>query len=441
MDIAPFAALRYTDTRPGEIDRCISLPYDQFGDQGRDQRYLRHPHNVVRLIKPRADELPAHELAARTLTDWRCQGVVAADETAAVYPYRQRFVRPGGEVERERWSFIARLRLTPFASGPVKPHERTYPDTVGERSHLREVVGADLGLILVVYDDPEGEIDELVRAAARDAELFEATDEGGTANALWAWHQQERIGELRRKLEASSGFIADGHHRYTAALGHWQDRGGADDDAAGWVMAAMVSAASPGLRILPTHRLTEMVPGDAEVEGWRRAGLQVSRLAESTDAAVVANAAAAALARHAADHAIAYVHADGGVLIGELVHAPRGSLGDAPWPDDVPQSWRALDVPVLHSLMMEPWMADVLRGQTEDHGALDYCNEYLESVEIVARGERGAAFLINPLSVAEVQSVVTAGDVLPPKSTNFFPKVIAGLTINRFGPLEDTMAP
>lgn len=440
MDIAPFAALRYADTRPGEIDRCISLPYDQFGDAGREQRYLRHPHNVVRLIKPRAAELPAHELAARTLADWRRRGVVAADETPAVYPYRQRFERPGGALEGERWSFISRLRLTPLASGPVKPHERTYPDTVGERSHLREVVGADLGLILVVYDDPDGEVDALVRGAAREAELFEATDEGGTANALWAWHQQERIAELRGKLEASSGFIADGHHRYTAALGHWQGRGAADHDAAGWVMAALVSAASPGLGILPTHRLTEIAPGAAEVDGWRRAGLQVTRLAASTDAAVVADAAAAALARHAADHAIAYVHGDAGVLIAELVHAPRGSLRDAPWPDDVPDSWRALDVPVLHSLMMEPWMADVLRSQTEDHGALDYCNAYLEAVEIVARGERGAAFLVNPLSVAEVRSVVAAGDVLPPKSTNFFPKVVAGLTINAFGPFEGTTA-
>ena len=83
--------------------------------------------------------------------------------------------------------------------------------------------------------------------------------------------------------------------------------------------------------------------------------------------------------------------------------------------------------------MLDPWLADALRDQTEEHGVLQYCNEYLESVQMVARGERGAAFLINPLSVSEVQGVVAAGDVLPPKSTNFFPKVIAGLTINPFG--------
>jgi len=433
MDIAPFAALRYADTKPGEIDRCISLPYDQFGDEGRDERYRRHPHNVVRLIKPRAGDAPAHEVARRTLSDWRADGVVVADQPAAVYPYRQRFTRPGGDAERERWSVITRLRLAPFESGPVKPHERTYPDTVGERSRLRELVGADLGLILVVYDDAGGSIDALLRRAGEEADLFEARDEAGTANALWRWDQQERIGDLQRRLAAANGFIADGHHRYTAALGHWQSRGGAADDDAGWVMAALVSASSPGLRILPTHRLTQVAPGEADIAAWRRAGLEVTRLLESSDPAAVAEAAAGALSAHATDHTVVCVHAPDGALCAELVRAPRGSLAEAPWPEDVPMSWRTLDVPVLHSLLLEPWMADVLRGQTEDHGALDYCNEVLESVHIVARGERGAAFLINPLSVAEVQAVVAAGDVLPPKSTNFFPKVIAGLTINPFG--------
>lgn len=434
MDIAPFAGLRYRDTRAGEIERCISLPYDQFGDEGRDERYLRHPHNVVRLIKPRPEgDAPAQELARGTLASWREQGVVAADPAPAIYPYRQRFRRPGSDDEHERWSFISRLRLTPFDSGPVRPHERTYPDTVGERSSLRELVGADLGLILIVYDDPAGDIDALIRHAAGSEPLFEASDESETANALWKWQQAKRIEELQRRLAAADGFIADGHHRYTAALEHWQGRGASDDDPAGWVMAAMVSASSAGLRILPTHRLTDTAPSGADIESWRRAGLEVSRIAAAHDVEAVADAAREALADHAADHAVVYVHADENGVCAELVRAARGSLSDAPWPSDVPQSWRRLDVPILHRLMLEPWMAEVLRRQTEDHGALDYCNEYIESVGKVARGERAAAFLINPLSVAEVQGVVAAGDVLPPKSTNFFPKVIAGLTIHAFG--------
>jgi len=433
VDISPFAALRYADIRSSEIDRCISLPYDQFGDEGRDERYGRHPHNVVRLIKPRPAEQPAHEVARQTLAAWRRDGVLVADELPAIYPYRQRFDQAASGGSTERWAFICRLRLTPFESGPVKPHERTYPGTVGERSRLRQIVGADLGLILLVYDDPDGAIDRRVRSAAEEAELFEATDEAGIANALWEWDQPDRIEALCRSLAPAAAFIADGHHRYTAALEHWQGRGADPDDPAGWVMAALVSASSPGLRILPTHRITEVAPEEAQIAAWRAAGLEVSTLIESPDPDDVAAAASGALAAGAADHTIVVVHRPGGVLRAELVCADRGSLGAAPWPDDVPASWRDLDVPVLHSLMLDPWLADVLGDQTEEHGVLEYCNEYLESVQMVAGGERGAAFLINALSVSEVQGVVAAGDVLPPKSTNFFPKVIAGLTINPFG--------
>lgn len=438
MDIAPFAALRYADTRAGEIDRCVSLPYDQFDDQGRDERYRRHPHNVVRLIKPRAEQVPAHESARATLAAWRCDGVLARDAGASLYPYRQRFTPPGGDLEHQRWSFIARLRLTPFDSGPTKPHERTYPDTVGERSHLREVVAADLGLILVVYEDPGGAVDARVRVASDETPLFEAYDEGGTANALWRWHDAGRLDALRRGLAGTRGFIADGHHRYTAALAHWQGRGAAAADPAGWVMAAMVSASSPGLRILPTHRLTAAGPPAAGVEAWRAAGLSVATLLQGASPEAAAAAAAEALARHAAEHAVVYMRGEPGGLRAELARAPRGGLAAAAWPADVPQSWRVLDVAVLHSLMLEPWLAEVLRSQKEDHGALRYCNEVLESARRVARGECGAAFLMNPLSVAEVQAVVAAGDVLPPKSTNFFPKVIAGLTVNAF---DDNGAP
>ena len=237
MDISSFAALRYTDTRSSEIDRCISLPYDQFGDEGRDERYRRHPNNVVRLIKPRPAEEPAHEVARQTLASWRREGVLATDERPAIYPYRQRFAQAGSGASscasNERWAFISRLRLTPFASGPVKPHERTYPGTVDERSRLREIVGADLGLILVVYDDPAGDIDRRVRGAAEKGELFEATDEAGTANALWKWDRPDRIEALRQGLAPAAGFIADGHHRYTAALEHWRGRGADPDDPAG----------------------------------------------------------------------------------------------------------------------------------------------------------------------------------------------------------------
>ena len=439
MDIDAFAALRYADSLATELDRCISLPYDQFGDEGRDERYRRHPRNVVRLIKPRPEAgLAAHEPARRTLVDWQREGVLRRDPRSAVYPYRQR-AEIGGE-RLERWAVICRLRLSPFDDGPVKPHERTYPDTVGERSRLREVVGADLGLILVGYDDPGGSADAMVREAAGEPGLLEATDETGTANALWRWDDAARVEALRGALRNTSAFIADGHHRYTAALGHWQARGADPEDLAGWVMAALVSAASPGLRIFPTHRLVEPAPGPEARALWEAAGLRLTPLGRATTAGAAAEAAGRALAEAGGDHAIVVLQRDDGGLRADLARAARGSLVAAPWPSGVPASWRQLDVPVLHSLMLDPWLGEALSGQTKDHGAIDYCNDHLQAAERVASGQRGAAFLVAPLAVKDVQRTVAAGDVLPAKSTNFLPKVVAGLTIHSFAEADGTAA-
>ncbi len=434
MDIAPFHALRYTDT--DELDRRVSLPYDQFGDAGRDERYARHPHNVVRLIKPRPEDAPAHEMARRTLQQWRAEGVLAPDP-AGVYPYRQRSSPNAAGERHERWAFISKIRLAPFDTGSLKPHEHTYPDTVGERSKLRELVGADLGLILVIYDDPDGAIDAAVREASVVPPLLCAVDEAANHNALWHWPGGEQCAALQESLAAAGGFIADGHHRYTAALHHWQSRGSAPDDAAGWVMAAMVSAASSGLRILPTHRVTEVVPDDTHDTAWRSAGLTIEPLAAEPEPAALARAVEAALAGAGSDHAIAVVRRTAGGLRGDLLRAPRGSLSGAPWPADVPESWRTLDVPVLHRLVLEPLLGDALSGQTDDHGVIDYNNDVGAAVAMVAEGSKGAAFMLNPLQVADVQRVVAAGDVLPHKSTNFSPKVIAGLTIHSFGDEDD----
>ena len=199
VDISPFAALRFADTRSSEIDRCISLPYDQFGDEGRDERYRRHPHNVVRLIKPRPAEQPAHEVARQTLASWRRDAVLVADERPAIYPYRQRFVRAGSGDSTERWAFICRLRLTPFESGPVKPHERTYPGTVGERSRLREIVG---GL--------ESHAPRLYHVGGRPAQRSTLADANACRpSEVFAEPFAEMVPRARRGLPRKSGEAPD----------------------------------------------------------------------------------------------------------------------------------------------------------------------------------------------------------------------------------------
>ena len=431
MEIAPFRAVRYAASLFDDLDSLISLPYDQFGDEGREERYARHDYNVVRLITPHEGDQGTHEAARRTFARWLDQEVLARDEQPSIYPYRQRFLPPGGGTEIERWSFICRLRLSRFDDGPVRPHEQTYPDTVSERSGLRAKVGADLGLILATFDDPDRSIDEMVRDAGTEEPLFEATDEAGTRNALWRW-DGPRAAALCEAGRSAGVILADGHHRYTAALQHWQSVGGAGDDSRGWVMAALASEASSGVRILPIHRLTEREPDDELLARCADIGLSRSGLAAAADADSIVAAAQEALAEHRDKHAIVVVRRDDGALRADLLAAEADGLESAPWPTAVPATWRRLDVTVLQTLILDPWLGAELEHQTEDHGAVDYDNDTERAVAQVRSGRHGAAFLLNPLTVDDVRDTVFQGDVLPAKSTNYYPKVVAGLTFHVF---------
>lgn len=450
MEVAPFAAVRYRAEAVGRVGDVVSLPYDQFDDAGRDARYAAHPHHVVRLIRPRppGDDpagaspagvtLPAgvtelHRQAARTFRDWLDQGVLAADPEPAIYPYRQRYVVPGGEEPRSRWSLLLRVALSDLESGPVRPHERTFPETVGERSALRQAVGADLGVVLMIHEDPDGGLHRrMVQAAAGDP-LVAVRDEAGVDNALWRCAAPGPVAELVEGLRPRRAVIADGHHRYTAALQHWRSRGGRPEDPARWLLAAVVSEADPGLTILPIHRLleSELAPGTLRAAGQ---GFSVNRLAAGTPAELLP-----VVRRELEDgddqHLFMLVVRDAaasGRLVAHRVRAPTGSQDGAAWPPGVPDAWRRLDVTVLHELILEPALGDRLTDQRHDSGELAFTNDAGEALSAVAQGGRGAAILLRPLCWSRVREIVDAGGVFPAKSTNFHPKAIAGLVFSRF---------
>ncbi|MFQ5743240.1 MAG: DUF1015 family protein [Acidobacteriota bacterium] len=454
MEVAPFRALRYAADKVGELAEVVSLPYDQIDEGGRDARYLQHPFNVVRLIRPRleqpgpaaAEPLPAtraggapqtrlHQQARNTLVHWQQQGVLVQDPLPSLYPYRQRFSVPGSGEPRERWAFIGLVRLSPLGAGPISAHEGTFPGIVEERSGLRRIVGADLGLILMLYDDPDGEIDASLRRQAETAAVAAAVDEAGISNELWRWSDAARLEALVKALRTSEAIIADGHHRYTAALHSWQQRGARPEDPAGWVMAALVSMATPGLTVLPIHRLVRQAIDPQQLSRLCGDIFQIDKLVEESDERGAVAAAEAALERHAHDHAFVLVQRHGAGLRADAFHAPAGSLEDAEWPASVPAVWRRLDVAVLRSLVLEPWLGRALEAQREESGELSFSNRAGEAVGAVANGRRGAAVLLSPLDLGELRRVVQAGEVLPSKSTNFHPKAISGLTFHRFDSL------
>lgn len=448
MEVAPFAAVRYRPEAVGRLDEVVSLPYDQFDDTGRDARYAAHPQHVVRLIRPRpggdegapqgdVDAAALHRQAAGTFRRWLDEGVLAPDLGPAIYPYRQRYVVPGSDETRTRWSLLVRVALSDLESGPVRPHERTFPDTVGERSDLRQEVGADLGVVLMVHEDPGGDLHRHVVEAAAGEPLVAVQDEAGVDNALWRCTAAGQVSALVEGLRPCRAIIADGHHRSTAALEHWRGRGGRQDDPARWLLAAVVSEADPGLAILPIHRL---LASRLEPEALRKAGrgFAVERLAAGTPSELVP-VVRRELDDAGARHAFVVVvreGTDGGQprVAAHRVRAPVGSQDGADWPAGVPDAWRRLDITILQQLILAPALGERLDDQRHEGGEIAFTNDAGEALAAVAEGSRGTAILLRPLGWEQVRDIVDAGGVLPPKSTNFHPKAIAGLLFSRFEP-------
>jgi len=404
-------------------------PYDVISPSDRVAFYERDPHNAIRLELTRAveDESSTDYSEIReTLDAWRSEGVLVRDAEPALYALRQRFTAPdGGEHERE--GFFALLHLEDYAARIVRPHERTLAGPKADRLKLIRAARANLSVVFLLYEDRE---DEVARAldASFDGERAQGYgDPQGSRHTVAPVTDRDRIDAVARALEKRSLVIADGHHRYETALAYRDECRAARPDAGPdapceWLLVYLANAYAPGTLLLPIHRLIRKapVPTDAawseRLPGWERTRVPVPS----------ADAIPDLLARHLAPladrHAFALDDASGTLRIFSRRTAPDGEgegKGD-------------LSVRVIHR--------DVIGGvfgldeQAVRDGAIDYPKSALQTARDVRDGRGTAALYLNPLTPDDVFRVTAAGEVLPQKSTFFYPKLPSGLV---FRLLED----
>ena len=394
--ISPFPAVRYDPARVGDLRDVIAPPYDVISAAEQAALYDRSPYNVVRLILAR--ETPRAEAAARALAAWVEAGVLARDPAPALYVYRQTFHLPGGGV-RTREGVLCRLRLETFASGVVRPHERTFPGPKADRLALLRATGGYLSPIFGLYAGAEA-LRDVLASAAGGASLVGVTEPGGDAHRIWRITDPVAIGRAQAALAAEPILIADGHHRYETALMH-RDEGGPP-----WVLAYLASMYDPGLVILPTHRLVRgPLPMDA-------AALE-ARLRESF--AVTPRPAATPRATGEID-----------CILPDRQLRLRARPAAQARLERLAPPLRALDVTLFQRAILEP----VLGLGTE---GLAFTHDDAEAVAAVP-GAASAAFLVNPPSIDAVRAVCLAGEVMPEKSTYFYPKLADGLVFDLFAP-------
>lgn len=418
-EIRPFRAMMYNTDRGIRYDALCCPPYDIISPEEQARLCETEPYNAIRLELAPGEGEARYENAAATLAQWLRDGILKIEDEDAFYIYEEAFSSAGRDYTLR--GLIARVVLEEFEKKIVLPHEETLSHAKQDRFDLMRATNCNFSQVYSLYYDGEHAITPQIDAAADRRPDIEFTWQDGVTHRLWIVRDGKTCGALSAAFRGKQLFIADGHHRYETALNYRDylrrttgSAGNADS-----IMMMLVDIEHPGLVVLPTHRILFGLPhfdAAAAIEALKGT-FTAEQIARDTIDAALSAAEGTAFALYAKQGAWLLTLRD------------RGAMKTAV--PDHSDAYRALDVSVLHSLILEPCFGidreKMARGEN-----LRYTRDAKEAIREVDEGRAQAAFLLNPTRVGQIRDVALAGDKMPQKSTYFYPKLITGLVFNNF---------
>lgn len=408
--VFPFQPYRYTP-EAGPLEDLLTQPYDKITPEMQARYLARNPNNLVRIEL--GERFPSDDSAnnvytrsRRQLNDWIASGVLAREEKPGFFPYFQTFNAPDTGERLTRKGFIGLGSVEDYENGWIFRHERTLSGPKKDRAELLRHTRAHTGQIFVLYDDRYGEVDAMLDRAAASRAIADLEDEYGVQHTVWRMSNERDLGRIQHAMADKKLIIADGHHRYETALAFHRENPSLVD--ACRVMMTFVNMQSPGLRILATHRVVHGLPEfDAEQVLTRaRSAFRVVEL-DSQDA----------LAEHWRER-----HA-GLSRIG-LAIGSRLFLLETDRPPET------LDVTLAEERILGE-LFGITEEAIRDNRNLHYIRGLEPAVAQVRDGQAQAAILLEPTPIEDVARIAFSGGVLPQKSTDFYPKLLSGVTIYR----------
>jgi uncharacterized protein (DUF1015 family) len=439
-EIQPFRAYRY-DTNRVALKDVLTQPYDKISPEMQDRYYAASPYNLITIEKGRvlpgdSDTNNVYTRAAKKVDEWITDKILAQDAAPSIYIYSQEFLVPGTQTRRVRIGFIALGRVEDYDAHVVFRHERTLSAPKADRIELLRQTRVQTGQLFLLYDDPSRIIDSLLEDTARKSAPLELTDEYGVIHRLWPVDDPAFVRRIQSAMKDKKLVIADGHHRYETALNYRNEgrakAGKADPLAAcEFAMMTFINTHSKGLTVLPTHRVVGSL-ANFDFEKFRKS------LAPYFDwyAYPFQNPEerATAFAEFRKDlegeshgrRAIG-VYPGGGSFFLFLLRRDADLENVLP---DISEGQRGLDVVLLHRLILDKGLGISAEAVAAEKN-VGYEREIEAAIARVDRGEAQIAFLLKAVRVQQVADIALAGDVLPQKSTDFYPKLLSGVAIYR----------
>jgi uncharacterized protein (DUF1015 family) len=441
--VFPFRAFRYNPAH-APFEQVLTQPYDKISPTMQDKYYAASPHNLITVEKGRVHPCDAfgnnvYTRAAAAIQEWIRAGIIVQDPAPAFYAYSQEYTIPGTATPQTRQGFIGAGQLEEYSAGIIFRHEHTLSGPKADRLELLRHTEMSTGQLFFIYSDARKRVDTILnQAEASAAPVTEMTDEYGVVHRLWLISEPDHVQAIQSAMADQKLVIADGHHRYETALNYRNERrkqAGKEIPDAPYERAMMtfINTQGAGLTILPTHRVVAKLRefNWPELRRYLEPWFTSEAIAIEDDT-IKERARQEFLGRLTAarqQRAIGVYPAVAEPLNRAFyVLALREGADLSRLLPSVSPLQRELDVVLLHDGILEPGLG-ITPQSVKAEANLTYEREAAAALHAVDQGTAQIAFLLNACDVEQVIKIATAGEVMPQKSTDFYPKLMSGITM------------
>lgn len=442
--VQPFRAYRYNSS-VAPYDKVLTQPYDKITPAMQEQYYAADPHNLIAIEKGRTlnEDMPQNNVYTRagaSLNAWIGENVICQDPAPAFYAYSQEYTVPGTSNRRTRRGFIGLGRLEDYSAGVIFRHEHTLSGPKADRLELLRHTRTHTGQLFMLYSDLHRQVDTILeKVGAAQQPATELTDEYGVIHRLWLVADPHDILSIQNAMADQKLVIADGHHRYETSLNFRNEnrtRAGklVPDAPYEFSMMTFINTRSEGLTILPTHRVVARLREFSwsalrrYLEPWF--ATEVFLFHDEVGRQEVHAQFLRQLDDKKAQRAIGVYPEPQLGSRAFYILTLRAEADIAQILPGLSPLQRELDVALLHQGILEPALG-ITPHAVASEANLTYEREASTAIHEVDRGAAQVAFLLNPVDVDLVVRVATAGEVMPQKSTDFYPKLLSGITMYR----------
>ena len=425
-EIKPFKGLLYNKNKiGGDYSSVVAPPYDVISENMRDELYGKHDYNVIRLIlgKPLEgdDQKNNKYTRARELLDrWQREEVLVRDDSESFYIYLQEYDYKGKR--HRRAGFMGLMKIGDPGSDPVLPHEYTHAKPKEDRMNLIKQVESNLSPIFTLYEDENGTLKEILEKAVSSSNPVIDTEVDGERCKLWRLSDEGSVKKIVSGMAGKKVFIADGHHRYEVARAYrdMRKRENGYNGSADHVMMYFTDLLErDSLTVMATHRVIKVMPAADEDEVAAKLGKYFD-IAECDGLSALMERLEGSIAE---GNTFGFFGGNRYFFM-----SPRDRSGLLKLvTEKKPAEWKELDVSVLHSAVF-----DGILSISNAEGNITYVKDPEDAESLVRDGSHTGAFFLNPTRVEQLKAVAELGEMMPQKSTYFYPKLLTGIVINRF---------